>query len=80
MPKIIHQKEDCIGCNSCVEYACAYWKMMEDGKSELIGGVKKGDVYIKEIADIEVEQNEMAAISCPMHIIKIVDDAGKEII
>lgn len=78
MPKIIHQREDCIGCNLCVEYACAYWQMMDDGKSEPIGSTKKGDVYIKEISEIEVEQNEMAAIACPMHIIKITDDNGRE--
>lgn len=80
MPKIIHQREDCIGCNSCVEYASCYWKMMDDGKSQLIGATKKGKVYVKEIVELEVEQNEMAAISCPMRIIKIVNDQGKEII
>ena len=80
MPKIIHQRQDCIGCNSCVEYASCYWKMMEDGKSELAHSVKKGNVFVKEIMNFEVEQNEMAAIACPMGIIKIVDDKGNQII
>lgn len=79
MPKIIHYREECIGCNSCVEYASAYWKMQEDGKALLLGAKKKGDMYVKEIADFEVAENEMAAMACPMKSIHIIDDKGKEI-
>lgn len=80
MPKIIHQREDCIGCNSCVEYACAFWQMKEDGKSELIGGKKKGSVFVREVSEIEVEENVMAAISCPVGIIRVVDDKGNKLV
>lgn len=81
MPKIIHFRQECIGCNSCVEYAKNYWKMNdEDGKSDLLGAEEKNGVFIKNIEDFEIEDNEMAALGCPMKIIHIVDDHGKEIV
>jgi ferredoxin len=52
----------------------------DDGKSDLVGAVEKNGVFIKDIAEFEVEDNEMAALGCPMKIIHIVDDQGKEIV
>lgn len=79
MPKIIQFREECIGCNSCVEYARQNWKMGEDGKSLLLNSQKKGDTYIAEISEIEVEENVCAAMGCPMNIIRVLDDSGNEI-
>lgn len=79
MPKIIQFREECIGCNSCVEYASQYWKMAEDGKSELVGAQQKGDVFVRSITDLEVDQNVMAAMACPMKVIQVLDDSGKEL-
>ena len=81
MPKIIHFRQECIGCNSCVEYAKNYWKINEvDGKSDLLGATEKNGVFIKDIAEFEIPDNEMAALGCPMRIIHIVDDQGKEVV
>jgi ferredoxin len=81
MPKIIQFREECIGCNSCVEYAKNYWKMNDaDGKSDLLGAEEKNGVFIKDIAEFEIEGNEDAALACPMKIIHIVDNTGKEIV
>lgn len=72
MVKIVHYRNKCIGCNSCVEIAPSFWKMSEiDGKSDLIGAIKKKDVEILEISLAEVEENEKAAKDCPVNIIKI---------
>ncbi len=79
MPKIIQYREECIGCNSCVEYARQNWKIDEDGKSTLLHSKKNGDTFVAEISEIEVEDNVMAARACPMNIIRVLDDSGKEI-
>ena len=71
MPKIIHYREKCIGCNSCVELAPDRWEISkEDGKANLKGSIKKKDVYIAEITHDELEQNKKAQRDCPVRIIK----------
>lgn len=72
MVKIVHYREKCIGCNSCVEIAPSFWRMSkEDGKSDLIGATQKKDVEILEISLAELSDNEKAAKACPVNIIKI---------
>jgi len=73
MPKIIHYRENCIGCNTCVEHVPKQWNIsFEDGKSDLIGSIKKKEVHILEISTVELENNELAAKDCPVSIIKII--------
>lgn len=75
MPKIVHYREKCIGCNSCVEYAPKKWKISEeDGKSTLIGSTSKKNIYILNIEKHEVEENELAARDCPVRIIKVLKE------
>jgi len=70
--KVIHQKDNCIGCNACVSIAPQNWEMDEEtGKANLIGSKKKGDVYVGEIFDKDLEANKQAEKACPMRIIKI---------
>jgi len=72
MPKIIHYRNKCIGCNSCVEQAPQRWKMsQEDGKSNLIDSKNKKGVYQIDIGLDELEANEKAAKDCPVNIIRI---------
>ncbi len=71
--KLIHYREDCIGCNACIESSPANWKINErDGKADLVGGkeTKKG-VFLKEIFPIELEENKRAERDCPARIIKV---------
>lgn len=70
--KIIHDRDNCIGCNSCVTIAPQNWFMDEKiGKAKLVGSQKKGRVYVAEIFEIDKEANQMAAQACPMQIIKV---------
>jgi ferredoxin len=72
LTKIIHNRNKCIGCNSCVEHSPDDWVINdEDGKSDLIGATKKGDVYIKEITPADLEVNKRAARDCPSRIIHV---------
>ncbi len=78
--KIIHFRDACIGCGSCVETSPGNWEMnAEDGKACLKRAVQKNDVFVAEIADIEIEDNKYAAQCCPVGIIQVVNENGKDI-
>lgn len=75
MPKIIHYRERCIGCNSCVEHAPEHWKISNaDGKSCLLSSEKKKDCFVRSISTVEVAANKRAAQDCPVHIIQVIED------
>ena len=70
--KVIHNREDCIGCNSCIIIAPQNWVMNEkDGKATLVCSKKKGNLYVGEIFEEDVAVNKKAAAACPMRIIKV---------
>lgn len=70
--KVIHNRDKCIGCNSCICIAPQTWEMDEKtGQSKLIGGIKKNGVYVGDILEPDVEANEQASLACPMNIIKV---------
>lgn len=72
--KVIHDRQKCIGCNSCVTIAPQSWIMDEkEGKSVLIGSKKNGRFYSGNIFACDEDLNREAAKACPMRIIKIVD-------
>jgi len=70
MPKVIQEREKCIGCGSCAALCPKYWEMAEDGKSRLLNSTQKGEGKFElEVAHIEC--NQEAADSCPVQIIHI---------
>lgn len=72
MPKIIHLRQRCIGCNACVEIAFDRWRMSKkDGKAVLLGGKEKKGIYQVEIGHEEVEANELAIKACPVNVIRM---------
>lgn len=77
--KIIHLRENCIGCNFCVEIAPSNWFMdLENGKAKLRRSEEKNNIFVAEISEPEVQANLRAARSCPAKIIKVIDENGKE--
>ncbi len=70
--KVIHQKERCIGCGSCVALCPKLFEMGEDGKAHLKGSKedKEGN-WIKEITPKEEKCAKEAAAACPVECIKI---------
>ena len=72
MPKIIHERENCIGCGACVSICSKYWDMGDDGKSLLKNAVNNGKKY--EIETNSIGCNQDAADSCPVHCILITKD------
>lgn len=69
---ITHQRNKCIGCNYCVEFAPDRWVMSKkDGKATLVGGVDRKGFYSLKLSPIELEENQKAADACPVKIIQI---------
>ena len=69
---ISHQREKCIGCNYCVEFAFnRWWMSKKDGKVTLIGGTNKKGFHTFKAGDEEFEENKRAAASCPVKIIQV---------
>lgn len=74
MPKIIHERSNCIGCGACAAVCPDFWEMDNDGKSILKGAnhTKKGEEIVKSELEIDdVACNKQASESCPVNIIKI---------
>lgn len=72
MPKLIHYRQRCIGCNACVEIAFDRWRISKrDGKAILIGGIEKKGVYQATIREDEINDNLQALKACPINIIKL---------
>lgn len=73
MAKIIHEREKCIGCGSCVALCPKFWEMGEDGKSNLKGGEQNSEGNYKlEIKEIGCSQE--AADSCPVQVIHVIKE------
>lgn len=69
--KIIHERENCIGCGSCVALCPKFWELADDGKSNLIGSKinSKTKNYELEVEAPDCIQD--ASESCPVNIIHI---------
>jgi len=65
MAKVIHQRDKCIGCGTCVAVCADFWEMGQDGKASLKGA--KDNVL--EIQDPGC--NKEAVSACPIQIITI---------
>lgn len=69
---ISQQKDKCIGCAYCANTSPKCWKMnKETGKAELLGGVEKGNLVIRELDASFLEESEKVVEGCPMRIVKI---------
>jgi ferredoxin len=73
MPKILHHRGRCIGCNLCYEIWPLRWRMSRaDGKCTLVGGIEKKGVWQVVVSEDELQPNKKAADACPVKIIRIV--------
>lgn len=68
MPKVIQQRDKCIGCGTCVAVCPAFWQMGDDGKSVLKDAKDTGEnKFVLEVEDAGC--NKEAASSCPVQVI-----------
>jgi ferredoxin len=80
--KLLHDRENCIGCGACAVIAPDFWEMNDDSKSDIIGGKDRDDKWQeKKITDKDFEINLEAAESCPVEVIHIKDEeTGEKVI
>ncbi|HUT95996.1 MAG TPA: ferredoxin [Candidatus Paceibacterota bacterium] len=68
MTKVIHQRDKCIGCGTCVAVCPAFWHMGDDGKASLKDAKDVGEGRFEcECEDCGCCKE--AAASCPVQII-----------
>ena len=71
MPKVILERNICIGCGSCQAVCPKYWEMVDDGKVNLLNSQKLEDEkYELEASDVAC--NQQAEEACPVQCIHIV--------
>lgn len=70
---VLHKREECIGCNSCVIIDPKHRTMNdEDGKVCLKGAVQKGKTYmVSQVDEDEADTTREAAKACPVQIIQV---------
>lgn len=73
MVVITLQRDKCIGCNYCVEFAPDYFRMSKkDGKSVLLNSTeKRGFFTAKTKMPGAFESCDKAAKACPVKIISV---------
>jgi ferredoxin len=72
MIRITLNRNKCIGCGACAEASYSRWRMSrKDGKSVLINGLKKKEIYSVVTGDDEYAENLRAARNCPVKIIEV---------
>ena len=67
------QRDKCIGCNYCAEFAPEYFRMSKkDGKSVLLKSINAKGFHTLKSADHTIIENcELAQKACPVHIIAV---------
>ena len=80
--RIEHDRPNCIGCAACAAVAPDFWTMSEDGKSDIVGSIKKDDEWEElDIDEKDFKENKEAADSCPVNVIHIKNkETGEKII
>jgi len=80
--QIQHDRVNCIGCGACAAVAPDFWAMNEDGKSDIVGSVKRDDEFGKlDIEEKDFAVNKESADSCPVNVIHIINKkTGEKII
>jgi ferredoxin len=80
--KVILDREACIGAAACMAVQPRRWKMMDDGKVDLLGSKRSPDGRRQELhfTAEELEDFKLAAESCPVNAIYIEDEDGKKVV
>jgi ferredoxin len=79
---IQHDRENCIGCESCTKICPQFWEMADDSRSDLKGAQDLPEGWQK----LEIEENDFAcnfeaAKECPVNVIHLENlDKGKKLI
>ncbi|MFH0711445.1 MAG: ferredoxin [Candidatus Aenigmatarchaeota archaeon] len=73
--KIVHVRDECIGCCACVASCDKFWEMNEDGRSDIKGGKPVGKN--QELLLNDLKCNMDAAQVCPVNCIHVYENDKK---
>ena len=80
--RVEFDRENCIGAGACVATNADYWSIDQDGKATLksakFDDTKK--LWILEIEQADLQKHLDAAGVCPVTVIHIYDETGKQLI
>jgi len=78
--KIEYDRNSCIGAAVCAAVDEKFWEINADGKADLKGGNKDGDIFVVEIEEEDIENMKAAAEGCPVNVIKITNkETGEKV-
>ena len=70
--KILHYKEDCIGCGACAAICPEFWEMDDEGMAHLKESKKIDDHWERKIATEDARSRNQEAVDvCPVSVIKL---------
>ena len=70
--KVVHQRNNCIGCISCSADCPQSWELdKSDGLARLKGSKQEEYNWVGEISEADLTDNLAAEKNCPVQIIKI---------
>ncbi len=75
-------RKGCIGAGVCEAVSPSHWKIVKDGKAELIGSTQNTEtgLFEKNITESQFEEFKRAADGCPPNVIHIRKKDGEKII
>ncbi len=80
MPKVVHNRKQCISCSACAVASPDNYEMSEDdGMATMKRSIDKKGMYVLDIDDAEVAAHKAAGQVCPVRIIRVLDDRGRDI-
>ena len=71
MPKVILNKEECIGCGACAAVLEDFFEIGDDRKSTIRGGKTDGDIVTLDVSDKDLEKLKEALDVCPVGALKV---------
>lgn len=74
--KVVYNKEECIGCGTCLFICPVFFEMADDGKPFLKGSSKNDgtgnfELEIKDIKEEDIKCLKEAVEACPVQAIEV---------
>jgi ferredoxin len=80
--RVEFDRENCIGAGACVAANADWWNIEQDGKATLKSSKFDAEkkVWVLEIEEAELQKQLDAAGVCPVTVIHVFDETGKQLI
>ncbi len=69
MSKVIQDRDKCIGCGACAAVCPEFFEMGSDGKADIKGAEKKGNIEELDVKDAKCCKE--AENTCPVQCISV---------